>query len=84
MIKNYLKIAWRNLIKNKASSFIIAIPLAYYFLHSWLQNYEYPTKISWWVFVEAGTGAVVITLLTASFQAVKIALAGPAKSLRTE
>jgi len=65
-------------------SCFIAIPIAYYFLHQWLQNYEYRTEISWWVFVAAGVGALVITLLTVSFQAIKAAIANPVKSLRTE
>jgi ABC-type antimicrobial peptide transport system permease subunit len=62
----------------------IAIPIAYYYLHEWLQNYEYRTEISWWIFVAAGAGALIITLLTVSFQAIKAAIANPVKSLRTE
>jgi putative ABC transport system permease protein len=62
----------------------IAIPIAYYFLHEWLQKYEYRTEISWWIFAVAVTGALVITLLTVSFQAIKAAIANPVKSLRTE
>lgn len=65
-------------------SFIIATPIAWYFLHSWLQKYTYRTPISLWVFATAGIGALVITLLTVSFQAIKAALANPVKSLRTE
>jgi ABC-type antimicrobial peptide transport system permease subunit len=62
----------------------IAIPLAYYFLHQWLQKYEYRTEMSWWIFAVAIGGAMVITLLTVSFQAIKAAIANPVKSLRTE
>jgi ABC-type antimicrobial peptide transport system permease subunit len=62
----------------------IAIPTAYYFLHEWLQKYEYRTEISWWIFAGAITGALLITLLTVSFQAIKAAMANPVKSLRTE
>ncbi len=65
-------------------SCLIAIPLAYYYLHQWLQKYEYRTEISWWVFVAAAAGALIITLLTVSFQAIKAALSNPVKSLRTE
>ena len=65
-------------------SFLIAFPLAYYFMHNWLQNYEYRTTISWWVFASAGIGALLITLATVSFQAIKAAVANPVKSLRTE
>jgi ABC-type antimicrobial peptide transport system permease subunit len=65
-------------------SCIIAIPIAWYFLNQWLQNYNYRTQISWWIFAAAGAGALVITLLTVSFQAIKAAIANPVKSLRTE
>ena len=65
-------------------SCFIAIPLAWYYLHNWLQQYEYRTPISAWVFVASGVGALVITLITVSFQAIKAALANPVKSLRTD
>jgi ABC-type antimicrobial peptide transport system permease subunit len=62
----------------------IAIPAAYYFMHNWLQNYEYRTALSWWVFAATGFGALLINLLTVSFQSIKAALANPVKSLRTK
>jgi putative ABC transport system permease protein len=65
-------------------SLVVAVPSAWYFMHSWLQNYQYRTEISWWIFAATGAGAIVITLLTVSFQSVKAALANPVKSLRTE
>jgi ABC-type antimicrobial peptide transport system permease subunit len=65
-------------------SCVIAVPLAFYFQHQWLQKYEYRTSISWQVFAAAIAGALVITLLTVSFQAIKAAIANPVKSLRTE
>jgi putative ABC transport system permease protein len=65
-------------------SCLIATPIAYYFMHEWLQKYTYRTEISWWIFVAAGLGALVITLLTVSYQAVKAALMNPVKSLKTE
>lgn len=65
-------------------SCFIAIPIAYYVLFDWLQNYQYHTEISWWIFVITGVGALMITLLTVSFQAVKAALLNPVKSLRSE
>ncbi|WP_299287190.1 ABC transporter permease [uncultured Mucilaginibacter sp.] len=65
-------------------SFLIAIPASYYFMHQWLQHYEYRTEISIWVFLFTAVGAIVITLLTVSFQAIKAALANPVKSLRSE
>ncbi len=62
----------------------IAIPLSYYILSKGLSNYEYHTDLRWWIFAGAGTGALAITLLTVSFQAVKAALMNPVKSLRSE
>jgi ABC-type antimicrobial peptide transport system permease subunit len=63
---------------------VIASPLAWLALNNWLQNYAYKVAISWWMFVLAGITAIVIALITVSFQAVKSALANPVKSLRTE
>jgi ABC-type antimicrobial peptide transport system permease subunit len=65
-------------------AFVIAVPIAYYFMDQWLQKYEYRTNISWWMFGAVGAGALLITLLTVSFQAIKAAIANPVKSLRTE
>jgi ABC-type antimicrobial peptide transport system permease subunit len=62
----------------------IAIPTAYYFLSKWLMNYVYHTAISWWIFGVSVAGALIITLLTVSFQAIRAAIANPVKSLRTE
>ncbi len=63
---------------------ILAIPTAYYFLNIWLQDFAHRIDISWWVFVLAGCSALLIALLTVSFQAIKAAVANPVKSLRTE
>lgn len=65
-------------------SLFIAVPLAYYYMQGWLENYNYRTPISWWVFVLAGAGAILITIITVSFQAIKAAIVNPVKSLRTE
>ena len=65
-------------------SFLIAVPLSFYFMHSWLQNYNYRVNMSWWIFAAAGAGALFVTFVTVSFQAIKAAVASPVKSLRTE
>ena len=65
-------------------SVMIAIPIALYFMNNWLHKFEYQTKISWWIFLAAGLAALLITLLTVSFQAVKAALMNPVRSLRAE
>jgi putative ABC transport system permease protein len=63
---------------------VIATPLAFWAMNKWLQGFEYKIDISWWMFVIAGFAAVMIALLTISFQAIKAAIANPVKSLRTE
>ncbi len=65
-------------------SLLIAMPIAYYFMHNWLQRYPYRTNLSWWIFGITAFGALLITLITVSFQAIKAAIANPIKSLRTE
>jgi putative ABC transport system permease protein len=65
-------------------SLAIAIPLAYYFMHNWLQNFNYRTGISPWIFVAGGAVVLLLTLITVSFQAIKAGLTDPVKSLRTE
>jgi len=63
---------------------LIAMPIAYNFMNSWLQHYTYRTPLSWWVFAATCFGALFITLLTVSYQSIKAALANPVKSLRSE
>ena len=65
-------------------SCLIASPIALYFLQHWLQNYDYRISIGPWVFIAAAIAAVVITMVTISFQAIKAAIANPVKSLRSE
>jgi predicted permease len=65
-------------------SLFVAVPVTYYSLDKWLQNYTYRTEISWWIFALAGIAALLLTLLTVSIQAIKAALNNPVKSLRTE
>lgn len=65
-------------------SLIISIPIAWYAMNSWLQGYNYRTEITWWIFGVTGIAAILITLFTISFQAIKAAIANPVKSLRSE
>ncbi|GAB3916365.1 ABC transporter permease [Larkinella terrae] len=65
-------------------SCLIAGPLAGYFMDAWLQKYTYRDNIAWWIFAVSGVGALMLTLLTVSYQAVKAALVNPVKSLRSE
>lgn len=63
---------------------LIAFPIAYYFMNKWLQHYHYRTDISWWIFAITAGGAILITLITVSYQSVRAALANPVNSLKTE
>ncbi len=63
---------------------VIASPIAWYAMHTWLSDFAYRTDIHWWVFLLAGGLTVLIALLTVSFQSVKAALMNPVKSLRSE
>lgn len=65
-------------------SLIIASPLAWYGMSKWLENFAYHAPIQWWMFVLAAVVALLITLVTVSFQAIKAALINPVKSLRSE
>jgi len=65
-------------------AFVIAAPLAWYYMQDWLQDFVYRINISWWLLLLAGIMAIVVALITVSFQAVKAAIANPVKSLRTE
>ncbi|NIO20749.1 MAG: hypothetical protein GTN76_08440 [Candidatus Aenigmarchaeota archaeon] len=63
---------------------VIAWPAAYYFMHRWLQNFAYRINLSIWIFILSGLTALVIALLTVSFQCIKAATANPVDSLRYE
>jgi len=63
---------------------IIATPIAWFFMHRWLNDFPYRIHISWWIFLLAGLGATVIALVTISIKAVRAAIANPVVSLRSE
>jgi putative ABC transport system permease protein len=65
-------------------SCVISFPLSWWMMHKWLQDYQYRAAINFWVFVVAGLSAILIAVITVSFQAVKAALMNPVKSLRSE
>jgi putative ABC transport system permease protein len=65
-------------------SLLLAMPAAWYLMSNWLEKYEYRSTIAWWIFVAAGAGSLLITLLTVSYQSIRAALANPVNSLRSE
>lgn len=74
--KEFLVLVWISLFA--------ATPITYFYLSKWLSTYQYHTSINWWIFVAAGAGVLLITLLTVSFHGLKAAAANPVKSLRSE
>lgn len=80
-IINLLSIGFLKLV---CIAFIIASPVAWFIMNKWLQDFAYRISISWWMFAATGFAALVITLVTVSFQAIKAAMANPVKSLRNE
>jgi putative ABC transport system permease protein len=65
-------------------AFLLATPIAWWAMHVWLQDFAYHIQLEWWVFLLAGVLALLIALVTVSFQALKVAVANPVRSLRTE
>jgi len=63
---------------------LIAWPIAWILINKWLSDFAYRINISWWVFAMAGVAALLIALITVSFQAIKAAVTNPVQSLRTE
>jgi putative ABC transport system permease protein len=74
----------KDFLKLVAVSIVIASPIAWYVMNKWLQDFAYRTNIGWMVFAVAGILALLIALITISFQAIRAAVSNPVKSLRTE
>ena len=74
----------KDFLKLVAISFVIAVPFAWWMMSKWLQDFAYRIDISIWVFVMAAGVAILITLITVSFKAIKAAVANPVRSLRAE
>ncbi|MBS1529173.1 MAG: ABC transporter permease [Bacteroidetes bacterium] len=74
----------KDFIKLILMAIVLASPVAWYFANRWLQNYAYKITLNWWLFVLSGLGAVMIAILTISYQTIKAASANPVKSLRSE
>jgi len=83
-VSSIINLLSKEFIKLVAIAFVISAPIAWYLMHSWLEDFAYKIDIKWWMFVVAGLGSMVIALVTVSFQAIKAATSNPVKSLRTE
>jgi putative ABC transport system permease protein len=74
----------KDFLKLVIIAILIALPIAWYLMNNWLQDFAYRVNISWWIFILSGAAALMIALVTVSFQSIKAALANPVKNLRTE
>jgi len=74
----------KDFLKLVGIAILIATPVAWWAMNKWLRAFAYRVEISWWMFALAGCIAVIIAMITVSFQAIKAAIANPVKSLRTE
>jgi len=83
-VSGIIQLLSKEFLKLVLIAFIIAIPVSWWAMNVWLRDFAYRINIGWWVFAVAGTFALIITLVTISFQAIRAALANPVKSLRTE
>jgi putative ABC transport system permease protein len=83
-VRNITTMLSMDFLKLVCIASVIAFPLAWWAMHTWLNDFAYRTSISWWVFAIAGALAVLIAIVTVSFQAIKAALANPVNSLRNE
>ena len=83
-VQNVLFILSKDFLLLVGLSFLLAIPVAWWIMHNWLQDFAYRINMPWWVFAIAGVIAALIAFVTISFQAIKAAIVNPVKSLRTE
>ena len=83
-VSSITQLLTKDFLKLVIVAIIIASPIAWFAMNKWLQDFAYRINISWWMFAATGLFAVVIALITISFQAVRAAIANPVKSLRTE
>jgi hypothetical protein len=83
-VLNLWKMLSKDFVMLVGVSILISIPIAYYALSNWLKNFQYRADLAWWIFATAGLSAILITLLTVSYQSIKAAIANPIKSLRSE
>lgn len=83
-VQNVVAMLSKDFLKLVIIASIIAIPLAYYAMGQWLQDFAYKTDMNWWVFAGASVITLIIALATVSFQSIKAALMNPVRSLRSE
>jgi putative ABC transport system permease protein len=83
-ISNICQLIAKEFVVLTLISFLVAVPVSYFFMNNWLQNFDYRTSISFWIYLTVGIITLLLTIFVVSFQAIKAAIANPIKSLRTE
>jgi putative ABC transport system permease protein len=83
-VSNVVVLLSKDFLRLTLIAIVIAFPVAWYFMNKWLEDFAYRINITWTIFLIAGFGTLIITLVTISFQAIGAAVANPVKSLRTE
>ena len=83
-VQNVLLLVSKDFLLLVGIAFLISVPVTWWAMHNWLQDFAYRINIQWWVFMLAGFVAILISIITISFQAIKAAIANPVKSLRSE
>src|SRR5947209_8259356 len=83
-VQGIVELLSKDFVRLVIIAFVIATPLAWYFMNKWLQDFSYRVDIGWWVFALAGLIALMIALITVSTQAIRAAIANPINNLRTE
>jgi putative ABC transport system permease protein len=83
-VLNLIALLSKSFVRLVLIASVLAFPIAWWAMNKWLEDFPYRVSISWWVFAVSGIAALVIALVTVSFQAIKAALTNPVKNLRTE
>jgi putative ABC transport system permease protein len=83
-VKEIMLMLNRSILIQLVIAFVMAVPLSYYIVHRWLQQFAYKTPIYWWIFLLAGLLIFVITVITVSWQSHKAATANPVDAIKNE
>ncbi|TAN00122.1 MAG: FtsX-like permease family protein [Chitinophagaceae bacterium] len=83
-VGNLIRLVSVDFLKLVIIAIVIAIPVGWFVMNKWLENFAYKTDISWWIFLAAAAIAILIAVLTVSFQAIRAAVANPVEALRSE
>ena len=83
-VPNIVNLLSKDFVKLVTIASVIAFPLGWWAMNTWLKDFAYRVAIDWWIYILAGLAALIIALVTVSFQAIRAAIANPVKSLRTE